>query len=258
MRDKSKPEGTGNFGAYSFYYDEIYSDKDYDFEANWIYAKILDHTPSKRIRRHLDLGAGTGKHAFRLAQKGIKVTGVELSSEMVSLAPKHENLSMVHGNLTEYFSKEEYSSCSAMFHVLSYMRSVDQLAGALRNAMSLIEPGGIIIFDVWHSPAVEHLGAELRVKRVSRPGLDILRLAEPTQHPHRKTVSVEYTLFVSENGAKGHRKVSETHVLRHYDTDEVTFALSSAGLSLLESFETFTGKALAVDTWSACYVAVKI
>jgi len=257
MTETGETRDTGSFKDYSYYYDEIYSDKDYDFETDWIYNQILNNAPTSHTHKHLDLGAGTGKHAFRLAQKGVRVTAVELSSEMVSLAPKHENLSMVQGDLAEFKSDEKFGSCSAMFHVLSYMTSLDEMVAAVKNAAALLEHGGIFIFDVWHSPAVENLGVELRVKRVSRPKMKIVRLAEPREDPISKTVAVKYTLFVAENEEGVYKQVSETHILRHFNQKEIHFALSTAGMSVLNSFESFTGKALSQDTWSACYVSVK-
>jgi SAM-dependent methyltransferase len=257
MTEAGETKDTRSFRDYSYYYDDIYSDKDYDFETNWIYDQIVDNALTSHTRKHLDLGAGTGKHAFRLAQKGVRVTAVELSSEMVSHAPNHENLSMVQGDLSEFRSDAKFGSCSAMFHVLSYMKGLDEMAAAVKNAAAHLEPGGIFIFDVWHSPAVENLGVELRVKRVSRLGLEIVRLAEPREDPLSKTVAVKYTLFVAENEEKVYKQVTETHILRHFNQKEIHFALSTAGMSVLNSFESFTGRALSQDTWSACYVAVK-
>ena len=257
MKELRKTKGIERFKAYSHYYDAIYVDKDYDFETNWLYAQIVKHSPTNQPLKHLDLGAGTGKHAVRLAQKGVRVTGVELSSEMVSLSPKHGNLSMLQGDLSTFQSKEKFDSCSAMFHVLSYMAEIDEMKGALKNAAAHLEPGGIFIFDVWHSPAVQNLGVEFRVKRVSLPGLEIVRLAEPSEDTQSKTVTVKYTLFVAKDGAEEYSQITETHVLRHYDQQEVQSAISDAGMSLLGCFESFTGRALNQDTWSACYVAAK-
>lgn len=257
MNTEKEVDGAGSFKAYSYYYDAMYVDKDYEFEANWIYSQIVEHSKTKQMLKHLDLGAGTGKHAIRLAQRGVEVTGVELSSEMVSLAPKHEKLSMLQGDLVTFRSDEQFQSCSAMFHVLSYMRNLEEMVDAVKNAASHLESGGVLIFDVWHSPAVSNIGTEIRIKRVSRPGLEIVRLAEPSVLPQARKVSVDYTLFVTEDGGKGYQKVSETHVLRHYDVQEVRMALSEAGMMLLNHFESFTGNPLGSDTWSACYIAAK-
>jgi SAM-dependent methyltransferase len=257
MTETGETRDTGSFKDYSYYYDEIYSDKDYEFETDWIYDQILHHAPTSHTRKHLDLGAGTGKHAFRLAKKGVRVTAVELSSQMVSLAPKHENLYMVQGDLVEFKSDEKFGSCSAMFHVLSYMTSLDEMVAAVKNAAANLEPDGIFIFDVWHSPAVEHLGVELRVKRISRPNLEIIRLAEPSESAATKTVSVRYTLFVAEHEGGDYRQVTETHILRHFGPLEVKSALSEAGLTLLDCFESYTGRTLTEATWSACYVSAK-
>lgn len=73
-----------NFKLYSQYYDLLYEDKDYIAEANYIADLINTYRPhSKSI---LELGSGTGKHAFLLAEQGYKILGLERSADMVAIA----------------------------------------------------------------------------------------------------------------------------------------------------------------------------
>lgn len=246
-----------NFAAYAYFYDEIYSDKDYDFESEWLYQQLSNHTPSKRIRSHLDFGAGTGKHALRFANRGLSVTGVELSPEMISVAPKHPNLSMVQGDIRLFESSDRFDTCSAMFHVLSYMADLDEMASALKRAARHLRSGGVLIFDVWHTPAVEKLGLEVRIKRVSGSEFDIIRLSEPFKNIPNKQVTVKFTVFVAGKGKQEYRQFRESHVMRHFCEQEISTASQKAGLVIIDSFESFTGRPLGPETWSACYVAVK-
>ena len=69
----------------AFYYDSIYSGKNYAKEADFI--KIL--TSEKKIKKILDVGCGTGKHLSHLLNDTVeKMVGVDLSYHMIKEANK--------------------------------------------------------------------------------------------------------------------------------------------------------------------------
>jgi len=82
------------FGSdYSDLYDVLYSDKDYATECD-IIEKLLQEYGQGRAGTLLDLGCGTGNHAFPLAQRGYHVTGVDRSEEMLDQLKK--KLALLH------------------------------------------------------------------------------------------------------------------------------------------------------------------
>jgi len=75
------------FNKYSRYYNLLYRDKDYAGEADYVHELIRKYSPDAKSL--LDLGCGTGRHAFPLAKKGYSVTGVDISEEMLAVASSH-------------------------------------------------------------------------------------------------------------------------------------------------------------------------
>ena len=65
-------------------YDRFAYDFDYDAWTDWYEKRILDLRPGSR--EICDVGCGTGPLAVRLAQKGYKVTGIDLSEDMLRVA----------------------------------------------------------------------------------------------------------------------------------------------------------------------------
>ena len=72
------------FKRYAQYYDLLYSAKDYKGEVQYIDALIKKYTGT--AKSILDLGCGTGKHDFILAERNYRVSGVDLSEAMISIA----------------------------------------------------------------------------------------------------------------------------------------------------------------------------
>ena len=78
------------FGNYSRYYNLLYKDKDYIGEAGFIHELIQQYSPG--TKSVLDLGCGTGRHDFLLAEKGYAITGVDMSEEMLLIARSQSRL----------------------------------------------------------------------------------------------------------------------------------------------------------------------
>ncbi len=73
-----------------------------DQEQNPVRDKVIDLlTPGSRI---LDVGCATGKFAIKLAKNGFRVTGIDISDDMISMARKNqalaglENLEFINTN----------------------------------------------------------------------------------------------------------------------------------------------------------------
>jgi len=85
------------FKKYAAIYDLIYKDKDYSKEAQHI-VEILQKYGVNQGSSILNLGCGTGRHDHILAKMGCKMTGVDMSEEMVDIA----NHPLVKGGRGDY------------------------------------------------------------------------------------------------------------------------------------------------------------
>ena len=66
------------FGDYANFYDNLYKDKDYKKECDYL-EKIFNKYSPKKVKTILDLGCGTGSHDLILAKRGYQVTGLDFS-----------------------------------------------------------------------------------------------------------------------------------------------------------------------------------
>ena len=126
------------FDAYAAYYDLLYQDKDYAGEASYVAGLIRHHHPAAKDL--LELGCGTGSHAFELARLGYAITGVDRSLAMVRLAQERApqfdapNLNFMQGDLRSFRAGRSFDAVLALFHVMSYQTSNADLAAAMATA----------------------------------------------------------------------------------------------------------------------------
>ena len=78
------------FSKYADYYDALYRDKNYNKETQYI-EKLINKFSGKKLNI-LELGCGSGSHAFKLQKKGHKIVAIDRSKKMINLAKKKINI----------------------------------------------------------------------------------------------------------------------------------------------------------------------
>lgn len=237
------------FANYARYYDLLYRDKDYAAEAEYVTGLIRKFHPS--ARSILELGSGTGIHASLLAEKGFTVHGIERSPEMLARSQTltenrdvvHDRLTFTAGDIREVRLNKRFDVVIALFHVISYQTSNDDVTAAFETARQHLNPGGIFIFDVWYGPAVLTERPAVRIKRMADGQTEITRLAEPVLHPNENRVDVNYHVFVRNlTPPQAVAELKETHAMRYFFKPEIDRIAAHAGFLRPHVEEWLTGK----------------
>jgi SAM-dependent methyltransferase len=253
---------TLTFGdTYADAYDALYADKDYDQECDLIEAM------ARRFAVHgdkvLDLGSGTGRHAAVLARRGFRVTGIDLSSQMVAIARERIDglgLSEVAFEVGDIRSATvdggPFDIALLMFAVLGYQSSDDDVIRTLSNARAHLRTGGLLVFDVWNGQAVEAIGPSARAKTVHRDGETIVRRAQGTLQPERRMCVVDYEVERTRGGVVVGAG-SERHTMRYFFEPELRTLAERAGFEIVAA-GAFPGLERPADDseWNAGYVAL--
>lgn len=241
-----------HFIQYAKYYDALYADKDYASESRYINDLLRGYLGDKSLSI-LEFGSGTGKHAVELCELGNTVVGIEPSPQMISLAKDHYRFKLVEGDLRGVGVLGEFDALIAMFHVLSYLGSSEDLELAFKNAKKNLAIGGIFVFDVWHAPAVLKIGPETRSKQVNGEGFSIRREATSRHYPEEQQIDVNYLIEVlHDNGVQD--SFEENHLMRYFWPQELFDAATVSGFKLAASMESFSNQVPSDTTWSVLYV----
>lgn len=248
------------FGSYAEYYDLFYGDKDYGKEAAYV-KTLLNKYGEGKVKKILDLGCGTGRHDVLLAELGYEMTGVDRSPEMLALAKSRPSpCHFLEGDVRNIKIDEQFDAVIALFHVMSYQTTNDDVLAVMRTACDHLRTGGIFIFDFWYGPAVLAQRPERRIKEMENEKIKVIRRCEPVVYLDRNVVDVNYEIHITQRSSLANpfsSPIRETHSMRYFFKPELERFLSSTGFDKLKCVVWMTEKEPMECDWSAVMVAEK-
>ena len=246
---------SGVFDAYSAYYDVLYQDKDYPGETSYVDAMIQRWKPGAGSL--LELGSGTGKHALHFRDLGYETHGFEVSKSMMEEASARLNdpAAFTLGDIRDARIGQRFDVALSLFHVISYLPEDADVRAAFETARSHLNPGGLLMFDVWYGPAVLAQRPEPRVKEMEDDRYRVVRSCVPTMTPSENRVDVHYDVKVVEKASGDEKEVSEDHPMRYFDLEELDAFLADTGFKRLHAEEWMTRHQPSSDTWGVVVVA---
>jgi len=102
--------------------------------------------------RALELAIGTGRVAVPLAERGVPVTGIELSVPMVDrLRTKVDEarIPVILGDMATARAPGEYSLVYLVFNTISNLLTQSEQVACFRNAARHLSPGGRFVIELW-------------------------------------------------------------------------------------------------------------
>jgi SAM-dependent methyltransferase len=186
------------------------------------------------VRRVLDLGCGTGRHAEQLIRRGYEVVGVDASEAMLEAArARLPGATFVDGDIKSVSLEAEFDAALLMFAVLGYQLSNADVLAALGTARRHMRAGGVLFFDVWYGPAVLAQRPTDRVRVQTVGGNErVLRMATPALDTRAHACTVQYHVWRL-SGDRVLEEASEQHRMRYFFPLELELLLQCAGFDLL-------------------------
>lgn len=140
------------YSALAPLYDTKYSDPSIEYMRS-VERSIIDRYAKRSHLKIVDLGCGTGSLAVRLARRGHRVVGVDISPDMVSLAQHKASeagvesfTSFLEGDVQDLSTlPSDFGLAVSMFGALNH---VMDLQATLKGVVKKLQPGGLLIFSV--------------------------------------------------------------------------------------------------------------
>src|SRR6185503_13374195 len=109
----------------------------------------------------LELACGTGRVMIPCLEAGADVDGLDLRADMLDAlrrkaAAKGLVPRVVQGDMRDFTMPRRYSLITIPFRAFLHLQTTDDQLRALRCVRDHLEPGGALLFNVFH-PGFEHL-----------------------------------------------------------------------------------------------------
>lgn len=181
----------------------------------------------------LEFGVGTGRLAVPLAERGVEVTGVDISPEMLAkLREKSSAVTVVEDDMTTVSLGREFALAFIAFNSIFILEKQEAQVELFRNAARHLRPGGRFVLE---TVVVKPVSGEQEKLSVVKVGTDHVMLSGGTTDP----VTGNYTGTLMIVGSDGTRFYPEGgRSCTHFEMDLMA---QLAGLELEDRWGDWKG-----------------
>ena len=221
------------YNALAASYDRLTNDVDYRATVDF-YWELLARE-SLQPRTAVDLACGTGSVAVLLAERGLQVTGVDMSWEMLCMAQqkavKLSNPPMfVCQRLERLYLPRAVDLAVCALDSLDYIINPADCKEAIRRAYKALNPGGCFIFDVNTPEKLRAMDGQIFLDEDD----DVYCVWRGEFDREANICTYEMDLF--QRAGETWRRSWETHREYAYSADQLTCYLREAGFTHIEIF----------------------
>jgi SAM-dependent methyltransferase len=241
-------------------YDLFYADKPYGAEAAFVADRLAENGVGSGGRL-LELACGTGRHAFELEARGYRIVATDYSADMLARgaaakAARGSGVELLQQDMrTLDVPGAPFDAVVSLFDSIGYVQTNDAIAAVLAGARRHLRPGGLLIVEFWHAPAMLRGYDPVRVRRWQTPDGEIVRISETKLDCARQLAHVTYSIMeIAKDGSL--RRLQETQTNRYFLVQEMAGWLAAAGFEPLRWCAGFdVARPIDLDTWHVVVTA---
>ena len=186
----------------------------------------------------LDIACGTGTFAIEMAKQGMQVTGVDISTQMLSIAKQKareekEKVEWLHQDMINLTLSKKFDMCTSWFDSLNYVLLWEDLLTVFQNVSQALTDKGYFIFDM--NTRYGLIKSWNRYPSyVSQDNAKCFEVHQPSYDFETNIASMKITGFIKEGDSWN--KIQEIHKEKGYSLQEIRAAFAGAGFCELHSF----------------------
>jgi len=218
-------EAYGNFAAV---YDRLMDDFDYPAWADY-YIELLKRAGC-RPKKMCDCACGTGSMSVQFSKRGINVTGVDLSRDMLEVAAVKarraaQKIMFTAQDMTRLDLPRPVDAIVCACDGVNYLTEDGALEDFLRAAHKGIKSGGCLAFDVSSRHKLENV---IGNGFFGEERDDVAYIWSNRLDADKHLIDMELTFFIKQEGDL-YRRFEEHHRQRAYSADEIVQAMKACG-----------------------------
>lgn len=188
----------------------------------------------------VDVACGAGEFAIAMARRGLEVTGVDQSPEMLALARRSAesgrvNVTFLEQDMRELRLPAPRDAATCLYDSLNYLVSEAEFTQALGAIAGGLRPGGLFLFDMntLRGMATKWSNRTWLVRDVE----DELEVHQTEFDYDAGIATIRINAFLQRQGDLFER-IREVHRERGYPLPVIDAALASAGFDILGRWST--------------------
>lgn len=230
----------------SLIYDSFLDHINYPDWADYIMeiSDLHDREPNSVC----DMACGTGSFLNEMAKKGLKSSGVEISSTMLAAAKSKYgdgHISFEEGNMLTAQLPEKVDLITCLFDSLNYCNSATAFTDFINNSAKQLNKNGLLIFDAVTQKACKEYFFDYSEKDT----VDKIYYERHCKYDIKK--NEQHSRFYFEiNG----ESFEEKHVQYIYSVEDIQKAIDASDMQFLAAYSDFTEEGLDRFTERAHFV----
>lgn len=148
------------------YYHLLYKHRDED-EAKEFIDNLEQYFNFHKGQKAMDLACGKGRHSIYLAEKGLDVTGLDLSEKNIAFASRneHEHLKFAVHDMRKTYEEEVFDYVFNLFTSFGYFADPKENEHTIQAVHNSLKPGGYFLIDFLNPQVVidQLVSAETKV-----------------------------------------------------------------------------------------------
>jgi SAM-dependent methyltransferase len=209
------------------FYHKLYFERD-EKEAEAFISRLIDHLKPPTGSYMLDVACGRGRHCRILAEKGFRVTGIDISFDSIAFAKKseNENLEFYQHDMRLPFRVNYFDHAFNFFTSFGYFKTRREHDDAIRTIANGLKPNGIFVIDYLNVHYSEDNLVYNEEKKLNGTSYEIRRWHDET-HFYKKIIISDPLL---------HHPIDYTEKVSKFSFGDLNDMLSYHGLQVQEVF----------------------
>lgn len=217
-------------------YDTLMDDYNYDAWSDH-YLSLICEALGTLPARAAECACGTGSLTVRFAQKGLSVTGVDISASMLRRAEEKArkwgvNPVFIRQDMKSLELPRRVGAVLATCDGVNYLTTPKDVCAFFKSAYNALLPGGMLCFDCSSRHKLETVMGDAFFGE-ERDGITMLWQNALNSQTHVLTMDI--TFFVREEDGR-YRRFREQHHQRAHSVEEITAWLNNAGFEDIHAY----------------------
>jgi SAM-dependent methyltransferase len=209
--------------------------------------KIIELKPESRV---LDMACGFGRHSIIFAQRGMEVTAVDLSENLLSIANTSAeklnlNITFVNADLRHFYIEKKFDLALNLFTSFGYFQTDEENFKVFKQAHLHLKENGIFVFDFFNSKFLEN-----NLPENSCENLNGFKLIQERRIINKR---IEKKIVIRNDGLE--KEYMES--VKLYSYGELIEMITKVGFKIIHTFGGFAGNNFNIDTSSRLIIFAK-